>query len=127
MLKVMGEAEPTLQKLDHASQRAAVAFKQEQLMAAADTEQQFNEEPTHYPLGEVPVLLANIAIGKNKKGHSVLRIHDKEGRGINIEGGHKLMHYLYNALGQVVDKIGWEIPLARLGQEAPPPPEERLN
>ncbi len=96
------------------AKQAVIDFEQEKVMATAKTEQPFSTHIKEYPLGKEPLLLSAVTHKKAKDGTPILGIHDSRGVGIELNSGHSLIHYLYNALQTINSETDWNLKLQRI-------------
>lgn len=127
MLKVMGD-HPSFAGFDQQAKKAAMGFQQQEVMQKAEVKQPFETEAVASPLGEAPLLLASVSCKQNEAGQPVLGLHDLSGKGISLDGGHQILHYIYNAVNQVMKDTGWDLNLDTLSlATAAAVPKDKLN
>lgn len=78
--------------------------------AQVDLSTPFDEDASHLPLGENPVLLARFSIQSAAPGEVTLGLHPLEGRGVDLRLEPGLLGQLARLIAQSARTAGWDLP-----------------
>jgi hypothetical protein len=104
-----------------ASREAVVAFEHEAAVAKADFQTRFQAERTATtPLGEAPVLLAQVKCAPLEGGLTLLGMHPVQGQGIEIRLDETLLHSLLKLLADAARAGEWDLDMQVSAPHASP-------
>ena len=132
LVKMLEQDRAVRQQVDPDSRREVLGIQHEGFAQQGDFSTEFENRPYRKPLGEAPVLLAK---GEGKKlgdGSYLLRLHPREGQGIDMALDTRLLHLFTKLLNDAVAHSDWDINLAlhqQAGEQAPAEtaPPRKLN
>ena len=119
--------DPNFVNYDTATQQAALAFQHQEVLDNANYEQPFKMDNMQYPWGQTPLLANKAVIKKPEESLPILGIYSANNIGFEFPSNHNVLHYLYKGLSDLVNRIGWDINLQNLLDNAPKPDKRHLN
>ena len=133
LLKAMGSDPEVVQKTpastpqSEQTKSAVMSFKHEATIQKAQSKKKFVEKGKESPWGTEGVLLSKVSLQPNNKGGFTLGIHDKEGKGLQIESGNQLLHFIYRLLIEGVAAANWGLVLPTFEKAAGAEKPKKLN
>jgi hypothetical protein len=112
------------------SRDAVLQFQQEAVLAKADFSTPYGAQNAATPLGESPLLVSKIKVGKGPQGKPVLSLQTQEGHGLTMAVTPYLVHSLRKLLADAVKKVEWDLPFSifsEAGHKETPPAAQRMN
>jgi hypothetical protein len=107
--------------VDAAMREAMVAFEHQAALGRADFASEFRDEATAaHPLGELPVLLAQVRCAPLDDGFTLLGMHPLRGQGVEVRLDATLLHSLLKLLADAADAGQWGLELRLPGTDATP-------
>ena len=107
--RALGQPEP-------AARDALVAFEHEAALERADFQTAFRDDaPMTRPLGDDPVLLAQVKCAQLDGGHTLLGMHPLQGQGVELRLDPTLLHSLLKLLARELTRAARATPLQDAG------------
>ena len=72
-------------------------------------EKPFEEESTHYPLGEAGILTARISVNRQQDGNIRVDLAPQQGQGISLNLNRPLLFMFDTLLSQGIAQTGWNL------------------
>lgn len=95
------------------SRNAVLQFQQEAALARTDFSTPYHgSQSAATPLGDQPVLVSKIKVGKGPAGKPILAMQAQDGKGINMAMTPQLVHSLRKLLVDAVRKVEWDLPFS---------------
>ena len=108
-----------LQAASPQAREAVLSFRHEHAVSGADFRHPFRADPAPaLPLGEAPVLLSRVQLKAGPGGCTVLCLHPRQDRGVEIGLTTELLHSLTRLLAETVRRADWDVALALPGDAA---------
>lgn len=112
-------ADPQFSTYDEATKKAAMEFKNEEVMSKANHETPFQQEGVTYPWGETPLLATKAIVKHPENALPILGLYAENNLGFEFPSNHHVLHYIYKAISNMVKDIDWDLDLSQLAQTAP--------
>jgi hypothetical protein len=101
------------------ARKAVSEFRREEALSQSDFSKPFQEQPTHTPLGEEPILVSKVSIRRTEQG-LLLRLFPKDGQALNLMLQERVMHTLCELIRRGVRLADWDLELAPAPESTPP-------
>ena len=100
--RVLGQPEP-------AAREAVMAFEHESAVSRADFVTRFRDAPRPTPLGDAPVLLAQVKCTPLKDGLTLLGMHPVAGQGVELRLDAMLLHSMLKLVADAARAGEWDL------------------
>ena len=112
MLVEMAQSSPRIALQSTPEARAALlGFEHEQALRGADFSRPYDETTRERPLGQEPLLVTRMQVGRDTEGNHVLSLAPAAERRVNVTLDDKLLHSFCRLLQKVVGDTDWDLTL----------------
>jgi len=102
------------------ARKAVSEFRREEALSQSDFSKPFQEQATHTPLGEEPILVSKVSIRRTEQG-LLLRLFPKDGQALNLMLQERVLHTLCELIRRGVRLADWDLEVGPAPEASPPP------
>lgn len=102
---------------------AMLNFMHQHAVSQTDFATQFQEQPTHTPLGKTPILVTRARLEPREHGGFTVSLHPQHSHGIELAMDAKLLHSFCQLISEAVGKAEWDLTLWPRSSAQPTPPD----